>query len=67
MVERLEIKGGADEFEAAVIAVVIDKITNDEKLARQGRANHDPRLPAWIRVQYPEEPNLPREQVRPDG
>lgn len=67
MIEGVEISGGADEFQAAVIAVVLDQITRDDKGARPGRAEGEPGLPAWVRALHPEEPNLPREVVRPDG
>lgn len=67
MAEGFEIKGGADEFEAAVIAVVLDQIAVEEKVVRQGRPDRLPGLPAWVRVLSPEEPNLPREVVTPDG
>ena len=67
MPEGFEIKGGADEFEAAVIAVVLDQIAREEKAVRQGRPDRLPGLPAWVRALSPEEPNLPREVVTPDG
>lgn len=67
MAEGFEIKGGADEFEAAVIAVVLDQIAVEEKAVRQGRPDRPPGLSAWVRVLIPEEPNLPREVVTPDG
>ena len=65
--DRVEIQGGAGEFEAAVIAVVLDHIARGEAEARQGRKpGRDSRLPAWVRVAYPEQPDVPLEQVRPD-
>jgi hypothetical protein len=67
MAEGFEIKGGADEFQAAVIAVVLDQIAVEEKAVRQGRPDRLPGLPAWVRVLSPEAPNLPREVVTPDG
>ena len=66
MVDGLEIKGGAGEFEAAVIAVVLDKLARDEKAAREGRTERKPGLSAWVRALYPEEPYEPREVVLPD-
>ena len=66
MVEGLEIKGGAGEFEAAVIAVVLDQLARDEKAAREGRTERKPGLSAWIRALYPEDPDEPREVVSPD-
>ncbi len=67
MAEGFEIKGGADEFEAAVIAVVIDQIVHGEKAVRQGRPKGLAGLSAWVRALSPEEPNMPREVVTPDG
>ena len=67
MAESLEIKGGADEFEAAVVAVVVDQIIRDEKAVREGSPDSLPGLPAWVRALSPEEPNMPREVVTPDG
>ncbi|MEA1903445.1 MAG: hypothetical protein U9N56_07965 [Actinomycetota bacterium] len=66
MVEGIEIRGGAGEFEAAVIAVVLDQLARDEKAARQGRIERKPGLSAWVRALYPEEPDTPREIVSPD-
>lgn len=66
MTSQIEIRGGAGEWEAAVIAVVIDRIAQEETAARQGRGIRKPGLSAWVRALMPEEPNVPREQVRPD-
>jgi hypothetical protein len=67
MTEGFEIKGGADEFEATVIAVVIDQIIREEKTVRQGGSDGLAGLSAWVRALSPEEPNMPREVVIPDG
>ncbi len=67
MTEGFEIRGGADEFEAAVIAVVIHQILRQEKTARQGGSDGFVGLSAWVRALSPEEPNMPREVVAPDG
>lgn len=66
MIEGIEIKGGAGEFEAAVVAVVIDRITRDETAASRFRGGRGPGLPAWVRAMSPEDPRSPREIVRPD-
>lgn len=50
MTGPIQIKGGASEFEAAVIAVVLDRINADEKAARLGKTGFDSRLPSWVRV-----------------
>jgi hypothetical protein len=62
----VDIRGGAGEFEAAVIAVVLDRIAREGEAARQGRGRGEPRLSAWVRALTPEEPHMPRELVRPD-
>lgn len=67
MSERaIEIKGGAGEFEAAVIAVVLDHITREESAVRQGKRKRGNELPAWVRAVQPERPLPPRDLVRPD-
>lgn len=50
MPRRVEIRGGAGEFEAAVIAVVLDRIAQEETAARQGRGKPQPGLPPWVRA-----------------
>lgn len=50
MLEGVEIRGGADEFEAAVIAVVLDHITQQEQAARVGRPDQSSALPAWVQA-----------------
>lgn len=66
MDREMRIKGGATEFEAAVIAVVLDRIAREEAAARQGRGRRKPGLPAWVRAIGPEESSLPWEPVIPD-
>jgi len=63
-VSEIEIKGGASEFEAAVVAVVIDQIERDT--ARQGRLDRGPGLPAWVRAIRSDDPAAPREIVWPE-
>jgi hypothetical protein len=50
MSRRVEIRGGAGQFEAAVIAVVLDRLAQEELAARQGRGKRQPGLSAWVRV-----------------
>jgi hypothetical protein len=64
MAEGIEIKGGASEFDAAVIAVVLDRIAEEERLAWETPRNHSSLSP-WMLAGRPEEPNLPREIIRP--
>jgi hypothetical protein len=59
MAEGIEIRGGAGEFEAAVIAVVLDRIEQEERAARLGRARDTTSLPAWVRAGFAEEPSRP--------
>jgi hypothetical protein len=65
-VREVEIKGGASEFEAAVVAVVIDQIERDETTARQGGRDRGPGLPAWVRAIRSDDPAGPREIVWPE-
>ncbi len=65
MAEDIEIRGGAGEFEAAVIAVVLDRIAEDERTARQGPARNPSAIPPWTRADAPVEPNMPMDVVRP--
>ncbi|HZD23911.1 MAG TPA: hypothetical protein VE569_10995 [Acidimicrobiia bacterium] len=62
----IEIKGGADEVDAAVVAIVLDRIAREEAAARQGRGAPKTGLPAWVRAVQPDDPRIPREQVWPD-
>ena len=62
----IEIRGGAGEFEAAVIAVVLDRIARDEAAARQGRGRTEPGLPAWVRAIMPEDDPVPRDLLHPE-
>ena len=65
----IEIRGGAGEFEAAVVAVIIDRITHEESAARQ-RRGRGPGLPAWVRAIRPDDPadpRHPREIVGPEA
>ncbi len=62
----LKIKGGAGEFEAAVVAVVLDRITREEAAARQSQGKPKTGLPAWVRVIQRGEPGTPQEIIRPD-
>ncbi len=57
MNENIEIRGGAGEFEAAVIAVVLDRLATEEKAARQGAPQQG--LSAWVRALEPDESDLP--------
>jgi hypothetical protein len=66
MREGLEIKGGATEFEAAVIAIVLDEVERMEKAARTGRVDRGAAIPAWVRAMAQERPGEPRQVVAPD-
>lgn len=50
MSDRIEIKGGAGIFEAAVVAVVLDHIKIEKKARTSAGDRTDNRLPAWIRA-----------------
>lgn len=47
MTERFDIKGGAGEFEAAVIAVVLDHLTREDSASQRG-PEPDRSLPTWV-------------------
>ncbi len=66
MTSDLRIKGGAGEFEAAVVAVVLDRIAREEAAARQSRGKPKTGLPAWVRVIQRAEPKNPQDIIRPD-
>jgi hypothetical protein len=61
MSDRVRIKGGATEFEAAVIAVVIDQHEREAKKARQRAAESKPSLSRWVRAARPDESNHPHD------
>jgi hypothetical protein len=64
-IKGVQIRGGASEFEAALIAVVLDRIAEEERVARQAPRDGSRPLPAWMMAGRPEEPNMPQEIVRP--
>jgi len=49
-VPEFTIRGGASEFEAAVIAIVIDHLAKEEAAARALGGQPDSKLPAWVRA-----------------
>lgn len=61
--QPIAIKGGADEFEAAVIAVVLDHIEAEERAAVERIAEKSGRLPAWVRATDPHGGLMPRQHV----
>jgi len=66
MVEDIRIKGGAGAFEAALIAVVLDHITQEEEALRRTPLGSARDMPAWMLAEFPEEPEIPLELVEPD-
>ena len=65
MSDRFEIRGGAGEFEAAVVAVVLDRIVEEERAALQSAPVTG--LSAWVRAADAEEPDLlPLDSVHPE-
>jgi hypothetical protein len=54
MIGPIYIKGGPSEFEAAVIAVVLDHVAAEEKARAAGRDRNDNRVPAWVRALSPD-------------
>jgi hypothetical protein len=64
-VRGIQIRGGASAFEAALIAVVLDRISEEERVIREAPPDGSRPLPAWMVAGLPEEPNMPRDIVRP--
>jgi hypothetical protein len=54
MIGPIDIRGGASEFEAAVIAVVLDHVAAEEKARAAGRDGNNNRVPAWVRALSPD-------------
>lgn len=65
MTESPEIRGGATEFEAAVVAVILDRIAREEKAAAERRTEQTPVLSAWVRAVRPDPPEHPLDMRRP--
>lgn len=63
MVENIEIRGGAGEFEAAVIAVVLDRLAEEDKAVKRNPPR-SPGLPAWVRALEPDDPTHPLDHPR---
>ena len=61
MLDVIEIKGGATEFEAAVIAVVLDQVVND----RASKPSRENDIPSWVMAVDPLRTKPPVEAVRP--
>jgi hypothetical protein len=59
MTDGIEITGGAGEFEAAVIAVVLDHIAKEERAAREGRTRAESGLSPWVRAMDTDEDESP--------
>lgn len=62
--DEVQIKGGASEFEGAVIAVVLDRIAAEEKAARQGKKGRDNRLSPWVTALQSNEMPFPKSTQR---
>ncbi|HEY7469976.1 MAG TPA: hypothetical protein VIC07_10675 [Acidimicrobiia bacterium] len=62
--DGIVIRGGAGEFEAAVIAVVLDRIAEEERAAREGLRRRTGLSP-WVLAGRPDEPNMPLDIVHP--
>ncbi len=66
MVEGVEIRGGAGDFEAAVIAIVLDRMAAEDAAARSGVRPRGPELPAWVRALPQQAPTLAPQTIIPD-
>ncbi len=59
MIEGVEIKGGAGPFEAAVIAVVLDRISQNENRGQPTPSGSDLTLTPWMRAVLDDEADWP--------
>lgn len=50
MIERFEIRGGAGEYEAAVLAAVLDQVRRRKKEMKARRPLVSKSLSAWVRA-----------------
>ena len=50
MIDRFEIKGGAGEYEAAVLAAVLEQVRRRKQAARARRPHASKQLSAWMRA-----------------
>jgi hypothetical protein len=64
VVERVEIKGGADPFVTAAVMAVIAELEAEE--ARRLRAPRPRRPSAWVRAISVNDPEGPLDEVYPD-
>jgi hypothetical protein len=65
MVEGLTIRGGAGPFEAAVIAVVLDRIAEEQRGVSQGSSRLGRGLSPWMTAVLDDEPDWPVDVVDP--
>lgn len=65
MLDGVEIKGGAGEFEAAVIAIVLDNLAHEDAAVRQSAPTTSNELPAWVRAGSQLQPTLPTPGITP--
>jgi hypothetical protein len=59
MAEGLTIRGGAGPFEAAVIAVVLDRIAEEERGAGHASSRANRNLSPWMMAVLDDEPEWP--------
>lgn len=65
MYEGVEIKGGAGEFEAAVIAIVLDNLAREENAARQRAPKISNEISPWVRAAPQLQPHQPSPAIDP--
>ena len=65
MIRDVEIRGAPGSSEAALIAVVLDRINEEERAASQAPKDGSRPLPVRRTAERPEEPNMPRDILRP--
>ncbi len=63
MIESIQIRGGATEFEAAVIAVVVDQLENK---TTESPVRNPSSLSPWVMAADPRRPETPLGTIRPE-
>ncbi len=67
MYTDIEIRGGAGEFEVAVVGIVLDHIAREENAARHRSPRPTAQLSAWMQAMPQPLPNQTPPAVTPDA
>lgn len=66
MAAPMQIRGGAEEAEAAAVVAVVGYVLEMEAAARARRPESHTRPPAWMRAGWPRHPDDPLDVILPD-